>query len=109
MEIKGLGIADQLKMLRGAGNGLAGESGNIQETGNKASSFYDFLKTKVGEINELGLDVDRKVKEATEGKSPNPHETMIAIQKADVSFRLMLTVKEQLEQAYQQIMRSAIG
>lgn len=72
-------------------------------------SFGEFLQQSVEEMNRTGLEVDRKIQDHIEGKTDNPHETMIAIQQADVSFRLMLSVKDQIEQAYQTIMRSTIG
>lgn len=105
MEIKNVSLVDQLKMLRGAEPILP--KGAVTEP--TKASFMDFLSKSVGEMNQTGLDVDKKIQDTIEGKNENPHETMIAIQKADVSFRLMLTVKEQIEQAYQTIMRTTIG
>lgn len=108
MDIKiASGFADELKMLRGiepitpAPKGGAGVS--------QGASFGDFLKQQMSEVNELGLDVEKKMQAAVEGKTNNPHEVQIAIQKADVAFKLMLGIKDQLEQAYQTVMRTAIG
>jgi flagellar hook-basal body complex protein FliE len=102
MEIKGLSLSQQLEMLKGVSS---------PQTPEKTSkvSFGDFLEKKFDELNQIGLDVDKKIQATAEGKSENPHETIIAIQKADVTFKLMLSVKDQLEQAYQQIMRTSIG
>ena len=109
MDIKvASGFADELRMLRGIEpitptpkQGM----GQVQ----KGASFGDFLEKQLSEVNELGLDVEKKMQAAVEGKTSNPHEVQIAIQKADVAFKLMLSVKEQLEQAYQTVMRTSIG
>lgn len=105
MEIKGLSLIDELKMLRGV------EPMNPQpkKAGGNGQSFGDFLKDKLSEVNQLGLDADQKIQATIEGRAENPHETQIAIQKADVAFKLMLSVKDQIEQAYQTVMRSSIG
>jgi len=106
MEIKAGGsLMDELKMLRG----IEPIAPKPQSGPTNGMSFGDMLQQKIGEVNELGLQADRKIQEAIEGKSENPHETQIAIQKADVAFKLMLSVKDQLEQAYQSVMRTAIG
>jgi flagellar hook-basal body complex protein FliE len=39
------------------------------------------------------------------GQSTNLHETMIALQKADVSFQLMLQVRNKIVGAYEEIRR----
>jgi flagellar hook-basal body complex protein FliE len=106
MEIKAGNLFDELRMLRGVepitnGQGPKAAVGGV--------SFSDLLEQKLGEVNQLGLEADKKIQEAIEGRSENPHETQIAIQKADVAFKLMLSVKEQIEQAYQTVMRSSIG
>lgn len=108
MEIKPLSLADQLRMIKGVEPIQQPRTGESSATSNKPS-FLNFLEKSVNEANELGLDVDRKIRDTIEGTAANPHETIIAIQKADISFRLMLAVKDQLEQAYQQIMRTSIG
>ena len=109
MDIKiGGSFADELKMLRGIEPITPTQkSGNAGVS--KGASFGDFLEQQLRDVNELGLDVEKKMQAAVEGKSSNPHEVQIAIQKADVAFKLMLSVKDQLEQAYQTVMRTSIG
>jgi len=105
IEIKPISFVDELRMVRGV-EGLKSPELSHEK---KSASFGDFLEKKFDELNQAGLEVDQKIQNSIEGKSENPHETIIAIQKADVQFRLMLSMKEQLEQAYQQIMRTSIG
>ena len=42
------------------------------------------------------------------GRSHNIHETMIALDKADVSFRMLTKVRNKAVEAYQEIMRMQI-
>jgi flagellar hook-basal body complex protein FliE len=102
------GLSDELRMLRGVEPITPTRKGASTAPANGAS-FSDFLSQQINEVNQLGLDAENKMKRAVEGKASNPHDVQIAIQKADVAFKLMLSVKEQLEQAYQTVMRTSIG
>ena len=42
------------------------------------------------------------------GKSKNIHETMIALNKADIAFRMTLQVRNKLVEAYQEIIRMQV-
>ncbi len=57
------------------------------------------------EVNSLQLNADRKVEEFATSKEKDVHGTMIALQKADLSLRLLLQVRSKLTAAYQEIMR----
>jgi flagellar hook-basal body complex protein FliE len=110
MEIKGLSLADELRMLRGI-EPITPKKADAADplSPERKADFLEFLKTQLSELNQLGLEAEQKVQDSVEGKADNPQETVIALQKADVSFRLLLTIRDQLEQAYQQIIRSSIG
>ncbi|MCC6220382.1 MAG: flagellar hook-basal body complex protein FliE [Deltaproteobacteria bacterium] len=71
--------------------------------------FVDFLKDRLSQVNDLGLDADKKMESALLGEEVNPHATMIAMQKADIAFSLLLSVKQRLETAYQTLIRMPIG
>ena len=42
------------------------------------------------------------------GGTKNIHETMIAIEKAEISFKLMLQVRNKILEAYQEVMRMQV-
>ncbi len=46
--------------------------------------------------------------ELATGKSHNVSETMLALQKADLSFQLMLSVRNKLVDAYREVMRMQV-
>jgi flagellar hook-basal body complex protein FliE len=112
MEIKGLSIADRLKMLEGIKpiQGLSQQS-PIQEVsgGNNKESFMAFLADSISKTNATGVAAEREMQNAIEGKEAYPHSAIIALQKADISFQLLMTVQRNLTQAYQEIMRTPIG
>jgi flagellar hook-basal body complex protein FliE len=108
MKIESLAMSDQLKMIKGV-ESISPKVNSVNPNGNtQKQSFGDFLTKQMQEVNQLGLESDRAIQRSVTGEELNPHNTLLAITKADISFRLMMSVKEKLEQAYQQIVRTQI-
>jgi len=66
-------------------------------------SFADSLRDATSETEDLGLDARYKMASLIEGSGADVPDTMIAVEKADLSFQLMLQVRNKVVQAYQQI------
>jgi flagellar hook-basal body complex protein FliE len=69
----------------------------------KSKSFGEALGEAVGEVDTLSLDARHEVSSLVEGNGADVHDAMIAVEKADLSFQLMLQVRNKVVQAYQQI------
>lgn len=67
------------------------------------SSFGDSLREAVSDVDSLNLDARYKVSSLVEENGTDVHDAMIAVEKADLSFQLMLQVRNKVVQAYQQI------
>ncbi len=73
-------------------------------SGSSASpSFKDFMLQAIDQVNAMQLDADRSVEQLLTGGDVNPAEVLTAVQKADLSFRMMLQVRNKLVQAFQEI------
>lgn len=66
-------------------------------------SFGETLKEAVGEVDTFALDAHYKVSSLLQNDGADVHDAMIAVEKADLSFQLMLQVRNKVVQAYQQI------
>jgi len=53
-------------------------------------------------------EADQAMQGLATGQVNNIHETMIAIEKANLSFNLMVQVRNKLVQAYEEIMRTQV-
>jgi len=73
-----------------------------------AGGFSDALFKAVAEVNNLHQNADKAIANVQAGHTDSLHETIIALEKADVSFRTMLTVRNKLIEAYQEIMRMQV-
>lgn len=70
--------------------------------------FASELKSALGEVNHLQRQAEQAIQQLVgEGKG-DLQETMIALEKADVSFRLMMQIRNKVLEAYQEIMRMQV-
>jgi len=70
--------------------------------------FNAHLKDALGEVNELQSKAGEAIQQMVgEGKG-DLQDTMIALEKADVSFRLMMQIRNKVLDAYQEIMRMQV-
>ncbi|MBW2057128.1 MAG: flagellar hook-basal body complex protein FliE [Deltaproteobacteria bacterium] len=76
-----------------------------QEPARGEKSFGQILKESIEEVNRLQGAADHAIEELTVGGTKNIHETMIALEKAEISFKLMLQVRNKILEAYHEVMR----
>lgn len=98
-------IQGPLSGVPGAGLRPAAGPGGGQTGG---PSFADTLKESISEVNRLQEEADQAVQNLATGQETNLHETMLALEKADLSFRLMMQVRNKIVDAYQEIMRTQL-
>ena len=67
------------------------------------STFQELLVDSIREVNSLQQDAQTAVEQLSTGEDVNMAEVMTAVQKADMSFRLMLQMRNKLVQAYNEI------
>ena len=70
---------------------------------NQQTSFKDFMLGAIDHVNAMQQDADTAVEQLLTGGDVNPAEVLTAVQKADLSFRMMLQVRNKLMQAFQEI------
>ena len=66
----------------------------------------DFLQTLDGMLNQVGnmqTDAQQQVSDLLQSDGRDVHSAMIAVEKADLSFQLMMQVRNKIVQAYQTI------
>ena len=72
------------------------------------SSFADMLKDTIKEVNGHQKVADKMATEVATGKNDNIQETMLAMAQAELSFNLMVQVRNKALEAYQEIMRMPV-
>lgn len=72
------------------------------------SGFLASLKEAIAKVNDVQIEANRQVEALITGRSDNIHGTMVALQQADVSFQLMMQIRNKLVSAYEEIQRMQI-
>jgi flagellar hook-basal body complex protein FliE len=80
-------------------------SSQTQAGEKSGTGFGDILKDAISTANELQKQSDLQIQKFMAGESQDLHTTVIAMQKADLSFQMMMQVRNKIVQAYQEIMR----
>jgi flagellar hook-basal body complex protein FliE len=75
-----------------------------RNTGTGACGFGDVIKEAIKRVSDMEIRADQSIEQLLKGET-GIHETMIALQKADISFRLLLQVRNKVMDAYREIMR----
>jgi len=76
----------------------------IDNTNKKPTEgFGEIIKGAINSVDGLEKDSNRSVMELLNGKK-DIHETMINLQKTDISMRLLLTIRNKAVEAYREIM-----
>ena len=72
------------------------------------TSFLEHLKSGLSEVNDQQKKADAMAIDLATGKSQNIHDTMLAATQAELSFNLMVQVRNKVLEAYQEVMRMQI-
>jgi len=68
------------------------------------SGFKEMIKEAIHKVDALEKDANKTIVGLLEGET-DVHESMVALQKADISMRMLLTVRNKVLDAYREIMR----
>ncbi len=71
--------------------------------GDEGGGFGSVLHQAINKVGELNDASDRQVSEMMQGDKQDLHNVMIAVEKADVAFQLMMQVRNKILNAYQEV------
>jgi flagellar hook-basal body complex protein FliE len=77
--------------------GAAGKSGQPE--------FLDTLKSAIDQVGQLQSEADNKVAGLLNGNGQDVHSAMIAVEKANLTFEMMVQVRNKIVSAYQEVSR----
>ena len=78
---------------------------NRPGAGGSGSGFLDTLRTAVDQANQVQSDADAQVASMLNGNGQDVHSAMIAVEKANLTFELMVQVRNKIISAYQEVSR----
>jgi len=72
------------------------------------SDFGQALRQSLEQVNRLQTEANASIDELANGKQTDIHQTMIAVEKASVSFELLMQIRNKVISAYDKIMRTPV-
>ena len=92
-------------------SGLHSEKPSEKPSGDMHIGGKDFsqvMQDAVKEINQLQTNADEAIAKVQMGNTVNIHEAMVALEQASISFRALMTVRNKILDAYQEVMRMQV-
>ena len=80
-------------------------SSNATQPAGGKDGFGEILRDAVSQIDQAQGTAQTKINEVIQGNGSDLHTAMIAVEKADLSFQMMLQVRNKIVAAYQEISR----
>ena len=71
-------------------------------------TFGSLIRSAVESLDRNQQQVEKEIASAVAGESPDLHQTVIAMQTAELSFQLALQVRNKVIGAYEEIMRMQV-
>ena len=100
-------------MINGANNNLIGsvagggvspaKAGGAASSAGGSASFADVLKNSIEEVAKLQNDASQAVDALATGKTENVTGVMTAMEKSDLAFKTLLSIRGKLMEAYDEI------
>jgi flagellar hook-basal body complex protein FliE len=72
-------------------------------TATTGQPFKNILLEALNQVNTMQSQANEAVEQLVTGGDVNPAEVLTTLQKADISFRMMLQIRNKLVQAYQEV------
>jgi len=80
----------------------------LRPRGAEEVSFKDMLAGALAEVRNLQVEADNTIKKLAAGEITDVTEAMVAVEKADLAFQTMMTVRNKVVTAYEEIMRMQV-
>ena len=71
-------------------------------------SFGNLLQQAIDQVNQTQQEAESAAQDFAVGASQSIHDTIIRLEKADLSLRLLTQVRNKVVEAYQEVMRMQV-
>ncbi|TVQ66269.1 MAG: flagellar hook-basal body complex protein FliE [Balneolaceae bacterium] len=87
-------------------NGLGPQ--RMPAIGAGGETFTEMLTKAVGDVDTTMKESEQKIQDFVSGKSENVHDVMISMQRAQISFQMMVEIRNKAIETYHEISRMQI-
>jgi flagellar hook-basal body complex protein FliE len=68
-------------------------------------SFSEVLSKSLMEVNNMQVEANKAIQKLASGQTKNIHETMLAVENAEIAFKTMNQIRMKVIDAYKEVMR----
>jgi len=86
-------------------NGQLPATPGVSGTDETVGGFQDTLKAAINQVEDMHSSAEQQMTELLKGDRGDVQNVMIAVEKADIAFQLMMQVRNKIVNAYQEISR----
>ena len=87
---------------------VAGKAAATEATPGAGETFGDLIGHYTQDVNGLPQQADQAVADLAAGKIDNVHQVVMALGKAEISFKLMMEMRNKMLDAYHEVMRMPV-
>lgn len=87
---------------------LKNRSTKVESGGGDGANFANELKSAINDVNKMQIDSEKAMSDIATGQVKDLHQAAIAIDKAELSMKLMLEVRNKALNAYKEITRTQL-
>lgn len=74
----------------------------------EGKSFAEMMKGFLKDVNQLQTEAADHVEALVAGENVDLHDVMVAMEKASVSFEMVMEIRNKILEAYQELMRTQV-
>ncbi len=79
-----------------------------EKIASEGEDFFSTLKGFMSDVNNLQQEAGESINQLVNGDVSNIQDVMVAVEKASVSFELMMEIRNKVIEAYQEVMRTQV-
>jgi flagellar hook-basal body complex protein FliE len=99
-------IMETLQRIQDEARHMGNKGASADDAG--PGSFMDHLRQGITDVNTKQVEADRMATDLATGKTENLHETMLATSQAELTFNLMVQLRNKALEAYTEVMRMPV-
>ena len=93
--------------------GATNRAAALPQRGNQSAphdgpSFKDYLQQQIDQVNQLQSDATTAMEDLAAGRRDDVASVMLATQKADIAFKMLLQVRNKVMDAYEEVKQMRI-
>jgi flagellar hook-basal body complex protein FliE len=86
----------------------AGKIGQAATDQTVPGAFGSTLTSAIGSLNQMQTSSNQAIQKLAAGENVDLHQVMIGAEETDIAFRVALSMRDKLVEAYQEVMRMQV-